>query len=128
MGLRVLIAFFVLINSHYIKAESTVGYFGFEPDIITNYIGGSKKVGYVRVSVNLKLIDVAHIGIIEHHTPFLRDSIIQVLSREPEEAIKSLTGRERIRKTCEEKVKKLLKLETGQEIIDKLIFTTYLYH
>ena len=112
-----------------VKADSTIGYFGFEPDIITNYIGQSnKKLGYVRVTVDLMLNDVANIAVVEHHTPLLRDAIVQILSKENEETIKSLTGREEIRKRCAEKLKTLLKEETGQEIVRDVLFTKYLYH
>ena len=44
-----------------VRAESKVGYFGFEPDIITNYIGqGNKKLGYVRITVDLMLNDIRY--------------------------------------------------------------------
>ncbi|WP_370316945.1 flagellar basal body-associated protein FliL [Pseudoalteromonas sp.] len=112
-----------------VRAESNVGYFGFEPDIITNYIGqGNKKLGYVRITVDLMLNDMADISVVEHHTPLLRDAIVEILSKEPEENIKSLTGREEIRKRCTEKLKALLKQETGQEIVREVLFTKYLYH
>lgn len=111
------------------QAKSTVGYFGFEPDIITNYIGpSSKKMGYVRVTVDLMLNDTSDIAIVEHHTPLLRDALVEILSKESENIIKSLTGRERVRLKCAEKIKSLLKEETGQEIIRDLLFTKYLYH
>ena len=111
------------------KAESTVGYFGFEPDIITNYIGASsKKMGYVRVTIDLMLSNNENIAIVEHHTPLLRDALVEILSKEPEEKIKSLTRREEIRAKCAEKLKSLLKEETGQEIIREVLFTKYLYH
>lgn len=119
----------MLMMSFSAKSESNVGYFGFEPDIITNYIGqNSKNLGYVRVTVDLMLTDMKNIAIVEHHTPLLRDAIVEVLSKEPEEKIKSLTGREEIRKHCAEKLKALLKQETGQEIIREVLFTKYLYH
>ncbi|NMM41181.1 flagellar basal body-associated protein FliL [Pseudoalteromonas arctica] len=121
--------FISLFSSFASKAESTVGYFGFEPDIITNYIGQSnKKLGYVRITVDLMLSDMSNIAIVEHHTPLLRDALVEILSKEPEEKIKSLTGREEIRKRCAEKLKTLLKQETGQEIIREVLFTKYLYH
>ena len=66
--------------------------------------------------------------IVEHHTPLLRDALVEILSKEPEEKIKSLTGREEIRAKCAEKLKSLLKEETGQEIIREVLFTKYLYH
>ena len=119
----------VTATSWSVRAESNVGYFGFEPDIITNYIGqGNKKLGYVRITVDLMLNDLSDIAIVEHHTPLLRDAIVEILSKEPEENIKSLTGREEIRKRCTEKLKTLLKQETGQEIVREVLFTKYLYH
>ncbi|KZN59011.1 flagellar basal body-associated protein FliL [Pseudoalteromonas luteoviolacea] len=124
-----LVALLVSTLSFKLKAESTVGYYGFEPDIITNYIGQSnKKLGYVRVTIDLMLDDVSNIAVVEHHTPLLRDAIVQILSKEPEESIKSLTGREEIRQRCAAKLKSLLKDETGQEIIREVLFTKYLYH
>ncbi|MBE0384996.1 flagellar FliL protein [Pseudoalteromonas luteoviolacea DSM 6061] len=74
------------------------------------------------------LDDISNIAVVEHHTPLLRDAIVQILSKEPEETIKSLTGREEIRQRCAAKLKTLLKEETGQEIIREVLFTKYLYH
>ncbi|WP_213607588.1 flagellar basal body-associated protein FliL [Pseudoalteromonas sp.] len=119
----------VSLTSLSARAESTVGYFGFEPDIITNYIGSSnKKMGYVRVTVDLMVNKTSDIAIVEHHTPLLRDALVEILSKEPENKIKSLTGREQIRVKSTEKLKSLLKEETGHEIIRDLLFTKYLYH
>jgi flagellar FliL protein len=122
-------ALVLTIASFGANAESNVGYFGFEPDIITNYIGQSnKKLGYVRVTVDLMLEDMSNISVVEHHTPLLRDAIVQILGKEPEETIKSLTGREEIRRRCADRLKLLLKEETGEEIVRDVLFTKYLYH
>lgn len=125
-GLFVLIASLVSLTA---RADSTVGYFGFEPDIITNYIGtSSRKMGYVRVTVDLMLNNTSDIATVEHHTPLLRDALVEILSKEPEGKIKSLSGREEIRVKSAAKLKSLLKEETGQEIIREVLFTKYLYH
>ncbi|ALS33851.1 flagellar FliL protein [Pseudoalteromonas translucida KMM 520] len=106
-----------------------MGYFGFEPDIITNYIGASsKKMGYVRITIDLMLNNASDIATVEHHTPLLRDALVEILSKEPEDKIKSLSGREEIRVKSAVKLKSLLKEETGQEIIREVLFTKYLYH
>lgn len=110
------------------SAESNYGYYGFEPDIITNYINNKKKFGYIRVTVELMLVDIDNLEVVEHHSPLLRDAIVDILTKEPEEKIKSLTGREEIRRKCVDKLKELLKAETGQEIIKDILFTKYLYH
>lgn len=110
------------------SAEANYGYYGFEPDIITNYINNKKKFGYIRVTVELMLSDVDNLEVVEHHSPLLRDAIVEILTKESEEKIKSLTGREEIRRKCLDKLKELLKQETGQEVIKDIFFTKYLYH
>lgn len=110
------------------KADDEYGYYGFEPDIITNYISARKKLGYVRISVELMIESSSNLEVVEHHAPLLRDAIVQVLGRESEEKIKSLTGREEIRVQCLDRVKELLQKETGQPLIRDLLFTKYLYH
>lgn len=117
-----------LLTSTKSLAEDTFAYFGFEPDIITNYITSKKKPGYVRITVELMLRDAAYIEVVEHHSPLLRDAIVDILGKEPEDKVKSLKGREEVRAMCTQKVKELLKKETGNEIIRDVIFTNYLYH
>jgi len=104
------------------------GYFGLEPDIVTNYVSsGSRKLGYVRVTIELMLEDYSHIEVAEHHAPLLRATAIDIFGRQPEDKVKSLTGREEIRRACLDKLRELMKKETGSEMIKDVIFTKYLY-
>ncbi len=80
-GLFVLIASLVSLTA---RADSTVGYFGFEPDIITHYIGASsKKMGYVRITIDFMLNNASDIATVEHHNALLRDALVEILSKEP---------------------------------------------
>ncbi|GAA5216414.1 flagellar basal body-associated protein FliL [Corallincola platygyrae] len=103
-------------------------YYGFEPDIITNYISTGKKLGFVRVTIELMVEGENNLKIMEHHAPLLRAALVDVLGRQPEERVKSLAGREEIRKLCFTTVNQLLKKETGQELAAELLFTKYIYH
>lgn len=103
-------------------------YFGLEPDIVTNYLGSSaRKLGYVRVTIELMLEDISHLEDAEHHSPLMRAAAIEIFGRQPEEKVKSLTGREDIRRTCLESLREIMKKETGSEMIKDVIFTKYLY-
>lgn len=105
-----------------------LAYFGLEPDIVTNYLGtSSRNIGYVRVSVELMLDSSSHIEAAEHHSPLLRATTIDIFGRQSEERVKSLTGREEIRQACLQELRKLMKAETGSEMIRDVIFTKYLY-
>jgi len=121
-----LIALMILITSSSKSNAADYAYFGFEPSIITNYIAVKKKMGYVRLTVELMITDSSDYEAVEHHSPLLRDAIITILGQQSEAKIKSIKGRNEIQKLCEEKVKSLLKKETGQTLIKKLLFTQWL--
>lgn len=122
---KYLIILALLLSSVPTRASDYV-YFSFEPDIITNYIAVKKKLGYVRLTVDLMIEGSSNLEVVEHHSPLLRDAIIEIIGTQPENKVKSITGRQEILKLCEDEVKKLLKKETGQPIIKKLLFTQWL--
>lgn len=102
-------------------------YYTLEPDITTNYITQGKKIGYLRLQVDLMVSDPDLIKQVEHHAPLIRDAIINIIGQQPEARIKSLAGREEIRQACLHKVNELLIMETNQRILTELLFTKYLY-
>ncbi len=115
----------VLLSSTSVKAAD-YAYFGFEPSIVTNYIAVKKKMGYVRLTVELMIEDSSNYEVVEHHSPLLRDAIINIIGQQPESKVKSINGRHEIQRLCEEKVKQLLEKETGKPLIKKLLFTQWL--
>ncbi len=109
-------------------AKPKFAYFGFDPDIVTNYVTtGQKGLGYVRVTMELMIADEALLPIIEHHEPLILDAIVSEFGKEPETTIKSLTGREEIRLKILKRLNELLKKETGAEAVKDVLFTKYLY-
>lgn len=101
-------------------------YFGFEPQIVTNYVAVKKKLGYVRLSVELMIEGPGNLEVVEHHSPLLRDAIINIIGQQGEEKVRSIKGRAEIQKLCEDKVKALLLKETGKPLVKKLLFTQWL--
>lgn len=119
----------VSLSAFSVKAEQkNIGYYGFEPDIITNYISNKRQIGFVRITAELMIEDVQNVAVIEHHAPLLRDAMIDILIRQPEQKVKSMTGREEIRTLILEKLRELMEKETGHPLIQDLLFTKYLYH
>ena len=108
--------------------RKSYAYFSLEPEIVTNYLGSSaRKLGFVRVSIELMLEDPDFLEAAEHHSPLMRAATIEVFGSQPEEKVKSLTGREDIRRSCLEKLQELMLRETGSKMIKDVIFTKYLY-
>lgn len=104
---------------------SKYAYYGFSPDIVTNYVAVKKKLGFVRLTVEL-MVEGDNLDIVEHHAPLLRDAIITIIGQQGEAKIKSMKGRAEIQLMCEEEVKDLLTKETGKPLIKKLLFTQWL--
>ncbi|WP_261924984.1 flagellar basal body-associated protein FliL [Shewanella sp. NFH-SH190041] len=102
-------------------------YYGFDPDIVTNYITNRKKLGYVRITVELMVRNADDLIEIEHHDPLLRSAMLEILGNQEEEQVKSITGREQIRRECYDTINRLLKQETGKAMVVNLLFTRYLY-
>ena len=115
----------LLSISNSVKAAEYV-YFGFEPQIVTNYVAVKKKMGYVRLTVELMIEGPGNFEVVEHHSPLLRDAIITIIGKQTEDKVKSIKGRAEILKQCEDKVKSLLTKETGKPLVKKLLFTQWL--
>ncbi|WP_299011249.1 flagellar basal body-associated protein FliL [uncultured Shewanella sp.] len=110
------------------QALQSYAYYGLEPDIVTNYISGSKKMGFVRVNVELMVSGTQALAQIEHHDPLLRAAILSILGEQSEAQIKSIIGKEAIRQACFDAVNRLLEEEVGEALVVNLLFTQYLYN
>ncbi|RJG50564.1 flagellar basal body-associated protein FliL [Motilimonas pumila] len=129
-GILPLILLFFFSSFSFAEEEGkTAGYayYALEPDIITNYIKPGKRIGYVRMAVELQLENSSDLTILQHHDPLLRDAIIEILGQKSEQQIKSLSGRDEIRNECLEAINKLLVQEEGNKAVAEVIFTKYLY-
>lgn len=127
-ALLLLLVSSVVMAQEAAKARPKVVYYGFDPDIVTNYVTtGQKSLGYVRVTMELMIKDEKYLPIIEHHEPMILNAIVATFGKEPEDMIKSLTGREEIRLKIQRTLNELLKKETGVEAVQDVLFTKYLY-
>ncbi|MCK5817797.1 MAG: flagellar basal body-associated protein FliL [Psychromonas sp.] len=109
------------------KINADYQYFVLEPDIIANYLSSGKRVGYIRVKVELLVKSKQDLKILDKHEPLIRDQIIDVLSSQQADVIKSAGQRENIRKQCITAVNTALKSETNVQPVKQLIFTKFLY-
>lgn len=109
--------------------QSNVSYYGFEPDITTNFIkdGNDYRLGFVRLAIEVMVPNPDYVSVVEHHAPLLRDTFIKILGSAPERQIKTMTGRDQLRMKCLERAQELMRQETGNPVIQDVFFTKYIY-
>ncbi len=127
--LALLLSASLQLSSATAQEQTSYAYIGIEPEIVTNYLGQSAtRLGYVRVMVELMVSDVDQLELVEHHMPLLRSTAIEIFGQQPEEKVKSLTGREDIRRAILAALQDHMQKETGAKVIKNVIFTKYLHN
>ena len=110
-----------------VEMKNDYHYFQLEPDIITNYIKVGKRIGFVRITVELMAKSKGNLSLIDEHEPLIRDKIITIIGEQSEAMVKSISDRETIRQRCLDEVNEMLQAETGKRPLEDLLFTKYLY-
>ncbi|MDC0611251.1 flagellar basal body-associated protein FliL [Vibrio sp.] len=109
------------------QEAAKLAYFTLEPDLTTNFYTKGKNLGYIQVRIDIMVADSKDLPTIEHNQPLIRDAVVELLGRQTEDTIKSLAGREDLRKTLVKQINDLLLPETGRAIVADLLFTKYMY-
>lgn len=109
------------------ETKPQLAYFTLEPDLTTNFYSQGERLGYIQVRIDIMVANSADLPLIELHQPLIRDAVVEQLGKQTEDSIKSLIGRENLRKTLVEQLNNILLPETGRTLIADLLFTKYIY-
>ncbi|MGM7318214.1 flagellar basal body-associated protein FliL [Idiomarina sp. ST10R2A5] len=123
------VSIFLWCSSVSSVSAQDVSYYGFEPDITTNYLkeGNDYRLGFIRVAIEVMVPDPSYISVVEHHAPLLRNAFVSILSTATERQVRTMTGRDQLRLKCVERAQELMQQETGNPVIRDVIFTKYIY-
>ncbi|QIL85535.1 flagellar basal body-associated protein FliL [Vibrio sp. HDW18] len=118
---------FVSVAQQKSNTVPQLGYFTLEPDLTTNFFTKGNKLGYIQVRIDIMVANAADLPIIDRHQPLIRDAVVELLGKQTEDTIKSLAGREDLRKSLVGRLNNILLPEVGRTIIADLLFTKYIY-
>tara|TARA_R110001583_G_scaffold2382_3_gene17313 strand:- start:2756 stop:3172 length:417 start_codon:yes stop_codon:yes gene_type:complete len=115
----------LLAEEEGVEQASDFQYFALEPDIITNYIKPGKKLGYLRLSIDLMVKSSSAYEAVEMNAPLIRDRIITIIGEQNESQIKSIVERDIMRQRCLTEVNEVLFEAIGIRPVYNLLFTKY---
>ena len=100
-------------------------YIDLKPAFVVNY-GGVGKLRYLKTDIALR-VGGADSGpqAVRHHMPYIRHSLVMLLSRASEEDLSSMEGRELLRQNALEAVRDVLFREEGEQFVDDLLFNSF---
>lgn len=100
-------------------------YIELQPPFIANF-GGVGKLRYLKAEITLRVAagDLGAKGI-RHHMPYIRHVLVMLLSRQTEEDLSSMEGRELLRQQALEEVQRVLMEEDGEQYVLDLLFSSF---
>lgn len=106
-------------------ANAKVQYIDMKPSFVLNYGAPSNKLKYAKVDIALRVNSKSAATTVENHMPLLRNSIVLLLSRQPQTLMSDISGRETVRINALDQLNAVLNQETNTESIADLLFTSF---
>lgn len=100
-------------------------YFELQPAFVANY-GGPGAMHFLKVEIVLRLAkDEQASREVSHHMPYIRHVLVMLLSKQTDESLATMEGKENLRAQALAAVQGVLQAETGKALVDDLLFTNF---
>ncbi|VAW91892.1 hypothetical protein MNBD_GAMMA22-1562 [hydrothermal vent metagenome] len=120
-----LVLFFIFSPGYSQSGGSNPSYFSIEPPIVVN-VYHPDRIKFLQVDTQVKVNDSSVIDAIEFHKPAIRHAMLMLLSSQKIDEMKTVKGKEKLRKEALRTIKKVLKENTGNEGVTELYFTGFI--
>ncbi|MCR8922227.1 flagellar basal body-associated protein FliL [Dasania sp. GY-MA-18] len=110
------------------EAAPTTAYFALKPAFVVNY-GGVGRLRYLKTAITLRVKTgggANGMAQVRHHLPYIRHTLVMLLSQQTDEQMSSMEGRELLRQSALAAVRELLIEEEGEEFIVDLLFDSFI--
>lgn len=99
-------------------------YMRLEPPIIANYGAEQGRLRFVKIDITLR-VEIGGENPVVHHMPALRHELVMLISRQTNESISSVEGKELMRQEALEAVRNVLVAEEGDQKVADLLFNSF---
>lgn len=107
------------------KTASASEYLEIKPALITNY-GGAGPIHFLKAELTLRLSkDPDASQLTMRHMPHIRHDLIMLFSRQNEDNLATMQGKEELRQEALAAVQKVLQSEENKKLVDDLLFTNF---
>lgn len=107
-------------------ATATSEYLDIKPALITNY-GGPGPIHFLKAEIALRVGQNPEEGNkVAHHMPQIRHELVMLFSRQTEDSIATMEGKEQLRKDALTAVQKVVTAEEGKPIVTDLLFNNFI--
>lgn len=107
-----------------VDPKATPLYYKLKPEFIVNYQVGTRQ-RFLQVYMEVMTRDPATMEDLETHSPMLRNNMIQIMSEQNFDELRTNEGRVKLRELLTAEVKRLMQAETGKDTIEQVLFTNY---
>jgi len=119
-----LIILLIVFTNANAQSDSS-SYFSIEPAIVVN-VYHPKQIKFLQVDTQVKVEGSSVIDSIELHKPAIRHTMLMLLSNQNLKELKTVKGKEKLRKEALFAIQKVLKENAGIEGITELYFTGFI--
>ncbi|UZE96522.1 flagellar basal body-associated FliL family protein [Alkalimarinus alittae] len=102
-----------------------VQYVDLKPAFVANFGGATPKLKFVKTDMSVRTHSVEDAKLIRQHMPLIRNEVVLLLSAQTEDDISTMEGQEKLRLALLDKIKSVLKEETGSPTAEDLLFTSF---
>ena len=108
------------------EAPAKAQYYALKPSFVANFgETTAKRLKFIKADISVMAYSNEAISAVMDHNSLIRHQVVMSLSAQSEESLATTEGQETLRTGLLEKVKQVLKEETGKEHIDDLLFTSF---
>jgi flagellar FliL protein len=108
------------------KGAATSEYLDIKPALITNY-GGPGPIHFIKAEIALRVgKEPADGSKVTYHMPQIRHELVMLFSRQTEDGIATMEGKEQLRKDALAAVQKVIVAEEGKPIVTDVLFNNFI--